>query len=63
MNILITGAKGFVGQNPATALMEIQNGHDRREDPVLCAAPAEFTLYYYDLNNTATELLDMEAHQ
>lgn len=56
MKILITGARGFVGQNLCAALAEIQSGHDKREDHVLCADPADIVLYSYDLNNTAEEL-------
>ena len=56
MKILITGAAGFVGQNLCAALAEIKNGHDKREDHVLCADPADIVLYPYDLNNTAEEL-------
>ena len=32
MKVLITGAKGFVGQNLIAALEEIRAGHDRRAD-------------------------------
>ena len=52
MKVLITGAKGFVGQNLAAALREIQSGHDRRPDHAIDA----LTIYEYDLNNTAEEL-------
>jgi len=48
MKILITGAKGFVGQNLCAALNEIKTGHDKRADHVLCADPADITLYEYD---------------
>jgi len=56
MKILITGAKGFVGQNLCAALNEIKTGHDKRADHVLCADPADITLYEYDLNSTPEEL-------
>ena len=56
MKILVTGAQGFVGQNLCTALGEIKAGYDQRADHVLCADPAEITLYEYDLNSTPEEL-------
>ena len=56
MKILITGAKGFVGQNLCAALNEIKAGHDQRADHILCADPAEITLYEYDLNSTPEQL-------
>ncbi|MDE7244766.1 MAG: capsular polysaccharide biosynthesis protein CapF [Oscillospiraceae bacterium] len=56
MKILITGAKGFVGQNLCASLREIQAGHDRRPDHVICANPADITLYLYGRNNTLAEL-------
>lgn len=52
MKVLITGAKGFVGQNLCAALREIQSGHDRRDDHVL----PDLTFYEYDLNSTQEEL-------
>jgi len=52
MKILVTGAAGFVGRNLVTALNEIRTGHDQRKDHAL----PEFTVYEYDLNNTAEEL-------
>ena len=56
MNILITGAKGFVGSNLCAALKEIKNGHDRREDHVLCADPAVIALFEYDISSTPEQL-------
>ena len=52
MNILITGAKGFVGQNLCAALQEIQNGHDQRPDHALDIGE----IYAFDLDNTMDEL-------
>lgn len=52
MNILITGAKGFVGQNLCAALNEIKNGHDQRSDHALDIGE----IYAYDLDNTMDEL-------
>lgn len=56
MNILITGARGFVGRNLCAALREIASGHDRRADHVICADPAQLVIDEYDLNNTPEEL-------
>ena len=56
MNILITGAKGFVGRNLCAALNEIKLGHDRREDHVICADPADITLFEYDVDSTPEQL-------
>lgn len=52
MNILITGANGFVGRNLRAALEEIRLGHDRRPDHAL----EDLTVYAYDANNTLEEL-------
>ena len=52
MNILITGANGFVGRNLVAALEEIRLGHDRREDHAI----SNLKVYAYDLSNTPEEL-------
>ena len=52
MKVLVTGAKGFVGQNLCAALEEIRLGHDRRSDH----AVSDLTVYEYDLGNTPEEL-------
>lgn len=52
MKILITGAKGFVGQNLCAALNEIKAGHDRRPEHAL----PELEIYRYDLDSTPEEL-------
>ena len=52
MNILITGAKGFVGRNLCAALEEIRLGHDRRPDHEI----ADLTVFAYDVDNTLEEL-------
>lgn len=52
MKVLITGAKGFVGQNLCAALREIQSGHDRRDDHVL----PDLIFYEYDLSSTQEDL-------
>lgn len=52
MKVLITGAKGFVGQNLCAALEEIRLGHDNRPEHAL----GSLTVYRYDLGNTPEEL-------
>ena len=52
MNILITGAAGFVGKNLTAALQNIQNGKDRTRPAI-----AVDTLYLYDVDS-APETLD-----
>ena len=56
MNILITGAHGFVGRNLCAALNEIKLGHDRRGDHMICSDPADIHLLEYDLDSTPEEL-------
>lgn len=56
MKILVTGAKGFVGQNLCAALEEVRAGHDRRPDHAFCAVPADIEIFRYDLDNTPEEL-------
>ena len=56
MNILITGARGFVGRNLCAALREIKAGHDRRDDHVICPEPSEIEILEYDLDSSPTEL-------
>ena len=56
MKILVTGAKGFVGQNLCAALEEIRNGHDKRADHVRCDPPEHLEVYAYDLDNTPEQL-------
>lgn len=52
MNILITGAKGFVGKNLCAVLKNIRNGKDRTR-PNLCIGE----IYEYDID-TDTQFLD-----
>ena len=52
MNVLITGAKGFVGQNLCAALEEIRIGHDRRADHFVKG----LTVYTYDIDSAPEEL-------
>lgn len=51
MNILITGASGFVGKNLTQALFNIKNGKDRRF-PDLCIDE----IFCYDIENTKEDL-------
>ena len=52
MKVLITGARGFVGQNLCAALEEIRTGHDRRADHAL----EDLTVFPYDVDSTMEEL-------
>lgn len=56
MNILITGANGFIGRNLRAALEEIRAGHDRRPEHVLCENPADITLYLYGREDSQADL-------
>ncbi len=56
MKILVTGAKGFVGKNLCAALEEIRNGHDRREDHVICPRPERIEVFAYDVDSTPEQL-------
>lgn len=56
MRILVTGAKGFIGQNLCAALEAVKAGYDRRPDHVICEDPADIEIYRYDLDNTPEEL-------
>ena len=51
MNVLITGAKGFVGRNLAEALKNIRDGKDRRFPDLKIDE-----LYLYDIDSTTKEL-------
>ena len=51
MNILITGAKGFVGKNLTQALMNIRDGKDRRFPELEINK-----IYLYDIDSTEAEL-------
>lgn len=52
MKILITGSKGFVGQNLYAALSQIKLGHDQCPEHAL----TNLVLYQYDIGNTLEEL-------
>lgn len=51
MNILVTGAKGFVGRNLVTNLYAIKNGYNRTRPNISID-----NIYEYDLNSTEEEL-------
>lgn len=51
MNILITGASGFVGRNLCAQLRNIRDGKTKNY-----AVSGDLTLYEYDLNSTPEEL-------
>lgn len=56
MKILVTGAKGFLGQNLCAALKEIKAGHDQREEHVLCPEPEKIEIFEYDIDSTWEQL-------
>lgn len=51
MNILVTGAKGFIGKN---LLSQLRNIHDGKAKNY--AVEGNLTLYEYDLDSTPEEL-------
>lgn len=51
MNILVTGARGFVGKNLVTNLYAIKNGYNRTRPNIKID-----NIYEYDLNSTEEEL-------
>ena len=51
MNILVTGAKGFVGQNLAEALKSIRDGKDRTRPDLKIEE-----IYLYDIDSSKEEL-------
>ena len=53
MNILVTGAKGFVGKNLCLALKQIKNGNDRVHESLIGKIDE---IFEYDKNNTIEEL-------
>ena len=56
MNILITGAKGFVGRNLTASLESIRDGKDRVHRIEGLGEPSELTIYTYDIDSTPEEL-------
>ena len=51
MNILVTGAKGFVGKNLCTALKNIKEGKDRTRPKLLIE-----DIYEYDIDSQQSKL-------
>ena len=51
MNILVTGAKGFVGRNLVAALKNIRDGKDRTRGDLVVGE-----IYEYDIDSSAEEL-------
>ena len=51
MNVLVTGAKGFVGKNLCAALYNIKDGKDKTR-PTLCIE----NVYEYDVDNSPADL-------
>lgn len=51
MNILVTGAKGFVGKNLTEALKSIRDGKDRTHPDLKIGE-----LYFYDIDSSSDEL-------
>ena len=53
MNILVTGAKGFVGKNLCLALKQIKNGNDKTHESLIGKIDE---IFEYDKDNTIEEL-------
>ena len=51
MNILITGANGFVGKNLTAALQSIRDGKDKTHPAITVEE-----IYCYDIDSTPEEL-------
>ena len=56
MHILITGAKGFVGQNLVASLENIRDGKDMVHQIRGCTNPKDLIIYQYDSDSTQKEL-------
>ena len=57
MNILVTGAKGFVGRNLVAALKNIRDGKDRTHGDLVIGE-----IYEYDIDSTLADLDDACMH-
>lgn len=57
MNILVTGAKGFVGRNLVAALKNIRDGKDRTRGDLVVG-----DIYEYDIDSTLADLDDACMH-
>lgn len=58
MNILVTGAGGFVGQNLVATLEAVKAGKDRFHKINGLEDTAELNIFQYDINSTPEELND-----
>lgn len=56
MNILVTGAKGFVGKNLVAALECIRDGKDRIHKINGLNDPSKLVIYCYDIDSTKEQL-------
>ncbi|MDU7068042.1 MAG: NAD-dependent epimerase/dehydratase family protein [Clostridium perfringens] len=56
MNILVTGAKGFVGKNLVAALECIRDGKDRIHKINGLSDPSKLAIYCYDIDSTKEQL-------
>ena len=54
MNILITGAKGFVGKNLTEALKNIRDGKDKVHK--ICDDASKIQIYEYDVDSSGSDL-------
>ncbi len=54
MNILVTGACGFVGKNLVQALKAVKDGKDKVHS--FCDDPSKIQIYEYDIHSTEEEL-------
>ncbi|HII4517674.1 TPA: capsular polysaccharide biosynthesis protein CapF [Clostridium perfringens] len=56
MNILVTGAKGFVGKNLVASLRCIRDGKDRIHKINGLSDPSKLVIYCYDIDSTKEQL-------
>ncbi|MGU8384188.1 capsular polysaccharide biosynthesis protein CapF [Clostridium perfringens] len=56
MNILVTGAKGFVGKNLVASLKCIKDGKDRIHKINGLSDPSKLVIYCYDIDSTKEQL-------
>lgn len=56
MNILVTGAKGFIGKNLLSALECIRDEKDKTHNITALENTRDLNIYCYDINNTEDEL-------
>ncbi|MGV1023551.1 capsular polysaccharide biosynthesis protein CapF [Clostridium perfringens] len=56
MNILVTGAKGFVGKNLVASLKCIRDGKDRIHKINGLSDPSKLVIYCYDIDSTKEQL-------